>query len=240
MTEPLYIEFMKQTVNAVVERWDPTFMKRLIIQTDNAGAHGGGRRGIQNSTLVKLEKWAKQEHKNIRIYFLAQPFRSPDLNALDLGAWNCLQAQQRVNFFQMGNGVAVTRKWQEELEKQCLESWKNWQSDTKLRSLFETLARVQHIIDVCKGGNNFQIPHHNQTDEQVIHSVSAHDDTSEETEDESEEEQQQQTNEERANDGEDKEENSDMFESHKDLESANEGSRASALEDSLDASDVDV
>jgi hypothetical protein len=57
---------------------------RVVVQVDNAGAHGGGRGDIKN-VIKYLNNFGRQALPHIT--FITQLSRSPDFNALDLGIW---------------------------------------------------------------------------------------------------------------------------------------------------------
>jgi hypothetical protein len=57
---------------------------QVVVQVDNAGAHGGGRSDIKN-VIKYLNNFGRQALPHIT--FITQPSCSPDFNALDLGIW---------------------------------------------------------------------------------------------------------------------------------------------------------
>lgn len=76
--------------------------KRIVIQMDNAGGHGGGKGDMTKNDHSRSQRvgcvdlpeeyarwWPVMEQPEI--VFVAQPPRSPDTNALDLGIWSSLQ-----------------------------------------------------------------------------------------------------------------------------------------------------
>lgn len=72
--------------------------KNLIIQMDNAGGHGGGKKknGLQEGLFKDLDAWMKKQqlsNDSPKITFVAQPPRSPELNVWDLGLWTSLYSK---------------------------------------------------------------------------------------------------------------------------------------------------
>lgn len=78
---------------------------KVFIQTDSAGGHGGGRGQGMAKSLDQINEYARKvcKRKTVRIFILlsitssqfsiiafAQPSKSPDMNALDLGVWYSL------------------------------------------------------------------------------------------------------------------------------------------------------
>jgi hypothetical protein len=87
---------------------------------------------------------------------VTQPARSPDLNVLDLGAWNSLQAIVPVVKYEKDE----TEKIYTRLIKAVLRAWEEWAAAEKLEKLFNTLYEVCRVIQRFKGGSRFTLPHY--------------------------------------------------------------------------------
>ena len=107
MNAERFVEYMKWTTIEAVQNKKQHGFKRVVIQTDNAGGHGGGRGNMNETVLKELNEWAQHTFPGEPIHYMCQPSQSPDLNALDLGAWNSLKSV--VQFF-----MTQTNKPQEE------------------------------------------------------------------------------------------------------------------------------
>ena len=88
------------------------------------------------------------------IIFDSQPSRSPDLNALDLGAWWSLEKA-------VGE---ITHKsdeetWIEAVQRRVMEAWNQWNAEDKCCKIFSSLKLVWAKIKEVNGGNCFVIPH---------------------------------------------------------------------------------
>lgn len=137
--------------------------KRVIIQMDSAGGHSV----LEN--LEELNQWGKnqlwyppnsrrvQSNRTVRhidVQFVTQPTRSPDLNVLDLGAWNSLQSVvEKVKY----EGVDASLKIHERLRLAVKEAWNHWCCEKVVSSLFETLLEVNRKVVIHQGTNNFDI-----------------------------------------------------------------------------------
>ena len=83
MTKELFQEYViKYLIPAVISVGGKLGVKKIVVQMDQAGGHGGGR-GNMNAVLKKFNSHGSQV--NPKIVFIIQPSRSPDFNALDLG-----------------------------------------------------------------------------------------------------------------------------------------------------------
>jgi len=132
--------------------------RKIVIQMDNAGGHGGARDRTKG-TLATLQQWAERQYAGSGIQFLfrSQPARSPDLNALDLGAWTSLNAvTQKVKLEGQYNegGTQVER-----LRRRVEEAWEEWGSREKIGAIFQTLELVWKLVVQHEGDNRFLIPH---------------------------------------------------------------------------------
>lgn len=140
--------------------------RSIVIQMDNAGGHGGGRGDVNATTCAQLNTWGRDLPPDIlqlctdsanppHLEFVAQPPRSPDLNVLDLGAWNSLN----VAVDAQKNGHHLRHLSQKEIYDTVLEAWNNWAGAEKLQSLFGTLTTILPLVVACNGGNDYTIPH---------------------------------------------------------------------------------
>ena len=131
---------------------------------NNAGCHGGGRGNIEKTTLTKMRKFVDKHKERLAalcperdvplpIHFVAQPSNSPDLNVLDLGAWNSLRVA--VENLRKKNRTHELRA--EEIRVACLEAWKEWDGE-KLEKLFSLLEKILIIIR-DSNGDKYEIPH---------------------------------------------------------------------------------
>ena len=151
-----------------------SWTKRLIIQMDNAGGHGGGRGDINETTLKDLDEWYSSCPKECidawgsdelpPIEFVAQPPHSPDCNILDLGAWWSLEcAVERLQAKNIGRTLRF-----DELCATVRSAWKEWLKDNKVISnLFQHLKLIHRKIVENGGGNNFEIPHRKKPNKKI-------------------------------------------------------------------------
>jgi hypothetical protein len=93
MTTKIFMDYcLHQLLPAIWKHTERLLkVKKVIIQMNRAGGHGGGRKDIQ-STLNKLNGYAKRKKKQNDpvITFIAQPSKLLDFNVLDLGIWYSL------------------------------------------------------------------------------------------------------------------------------------------------------
>lgn len=140
--------------------------RRIVIQMDNAGGHGGGRGDVNATTCARLNEWARDLPSDIleqcddpdsppQVEFIAQPPRSPDLNVLDLGAWNSLN----VAVDAQKDGRHLRHLSQEEIYHTVQSAWTSWAAASKLESLFTTLTLILPLVVDCNGANDYTIPH---------------------------------------------------------------------------------
>ncbi len=126
-------------------------VKKVAVQMDRAGGHGGGR-GDMKGILTELNKAGSEE--KIPVEFLTQSAKSPDFNALDLGAWYSLSC-----------GVPAikaeknpTKKIHERIITEVLNRWEEWDSMTRLESIFATKSRIMKAVIEAKGDIKYEIP----------------------------------------------------------------------------------
>jgi hypothetical protein len=134
--------------------------EEVIVQMDNAGGHR-----VQTS-VPRLNEYVKEtdstvvvfegERKRIPIVFVTQPARSPDLNVLDLGAWNLLQAIVPVVKYERNPKEKIYTR----IIRTVLKAWDEWAAAEKLGKLFCTLYEVCQLIMKHKGGSRFLLPHY--------------------------------------------------------------------------------
>ena len=163
VTKERFFKYMQETVKSAVEKFNPKYMDRIVIQVDNAGGHGGGRGNMEETVFKALHNWVQAERENnpkfqVPIYFLAQPGRSPDLNVLDLGAWNSLQYAVSAVFYKHCTNPEE-KTWESQVEKKCIETWSEWSTVEVLTNLFEDLNNIHKKIIVTEGENHFNVPH---------------------------------------------------------------------------------
>jgi hypothetical protein len=91
-------------------------VKQVIIQMDQAGGHGGGRKNIA-STLNFLNNQAKTIYPSLALsfQFISQPSKSLDFNILDLGIWYSLSCG--VPGVKWGEGRVINRIFVNVLER---------------------------------------------------------------------------------------------------------------------------
>jgi len=164
MDASLFKRYLKEFVVPDVLAATGMWAKRIIIQMDNAGGHGGGKGDMNKTTLAELNEWAEdlpEEYASWwpcdqpEILFVAQPPRSPDTNALDLGIWNSL----RVAVEQAKRKEGPRYLKEGDLIDICTKAWHAWCATTTLTKIFESLKNVLIRIQEAQGGNDFPIPH---------------------------------------------------------------------------------
>jgi len=170
MDAALFKAFIKEKVVPDALRATGAWARKIIVQMDNAGGHGGGRGDMSKTTLAKLNAWAAVLPAELRelcpqgppvFEFVAQPPRSPGLNVLDLGAWNSLQVAVD-NTKREGNTSATVT----ELFDRCIDAWAKWPAAQVLTKLFSTLSAVLSQVKEARGGNEYALPH--QTDTKIF------------------------------------------------------------------------
>ena len=143
-----------------------SWAKRIIIQMDNAGGHGGGRGDINRTTIKKLdEKWNNtpwSEENRLcsngnkpKIEFWAQPPHSPDFNLLDLGAWWSIDCMVRDLKAKAAQGILRP----EEARQAVKNGWVQWNGKEKLTKLFNDLHAIFTKVREIGGGNKYRMPH---------------------------------------------------------------------------------
>jgi hypothetical protein len=120
-----------------------TWTKKVWVQLDNASAHVG------YDGLKQLNDHCKK-FKDPAIEFFAQPAKSPDLNANDLGFFNSIKKQ--IDYEHVG---AIDR---EKLCRVARKVWNNYPKET-LGNIFR--AKFTRIQQIAKNGGKFIKMTHN-------------------------------------------------------------------------------
>ena len=118
-------------------------------QLDNAGGHGLG------FTLEEINRLGATCHPHIRIHFYTQPPNSPDMNILDLGAWNSLQRAVKPVVYQHQTPHATN---QSQIISAVTTSFIEWNAREKCEKLFDTLQAFMAEL-LLSGGDNQDQPH---------------------------------------------------------------------------------
>ena len=162
MNKKLFIEYCKchliPAIRNVLSRLNG--ITRVVAQIDNAGAHGGGRGDIQN-TLKLLCHFGRQASPHIT--FIAQPSRSPDFNALDLGAWFSLSCGVKAVRSQAVAAGQPKKRLVDNIMTQVIHRWNSWDAMTQLHNIFETKHRIMHASYAMNGSNEYLIPRSGQS-----------------------------------------------------------------------------
>lgn len=130
----------------------------LVIwaQVDNAGGHK------LKTTLTEINLAGATAHSKIRIHFHAQPPNSPDMNVLDLGAWNSLQTTVPALIYEhLGDSN------EKRIIRAVEESFLLWNAREKCNSLFHTL-KIFMAETISSGGNNSKQPHYKNIKEVLV------------------------------------------------------------------------
>ena len=162
MNTQLFKQYIEEKLIPKIER----IVKKLPsvqivkVQMDRAPGHGGGRRNIDE---ILSELNAIGENKEPKIVFVAQPARSPDLNALDLGAWNSLakgvRPIQSQNWAEISENPEVPlQRTTDRLIDHVMQSWRKWGARRILQNIFDTKQRVIRQVFEVHGSNEYSIP----------------------------------------------------------------------------------
>lgn len=140
MTKERFVAMVKEKVCVAALKKVGHWANKIIIQMDSAGGHGGGRKDIAGTTLAELTEWANARPlpKILRdalptrrpapeFVFVAQPARSPDLNLLDLGAWNSINAIVPEVSHALSAGAPI-----EQIIANVKRAWEQWNSLKKV------------------------------------------------------------------------------------------------------------
>ena len=150
----------------------PRGTTKIVFQMDSAGGHGGGRGSLEHSTIRELRSWvdglsigekiviAGSRRRFPELDFVAQPARSPDFNVLDLGAWHSLQvAAEKID--------PGSLMWTEEICERVQKAWDTWATGTTIGKLFEVLGPISRAVVDLEGGNEYAMPHKDETQDPV-------------------------------------------------------------------------
>jgi hypothetical protein len=158
MTSKLFFEYCsKNLIPAIRSHLEQLpEVKKVIVQLDRAGGHGGGRANI-DSMIRKLNAVGRKRRKGSPvIVFLPQPSKSPDLNTLDLGIWHSLSC-----------GVPAiricTKRLMDQIIHYVLQRWNTWDAWTRLQNVFDTKKKIFQIVKEQNGTNEYEIPHSNRS-----------------------------------------------------------------------------
>lgn len=147
-----FVEMCKQNLIPAVVSKVGSWASKVVVQLDGAGGHK------VKTSLEELNTFGKSVqvvNNTLPIEFIQQPARSPDLNVLDLGAWNSIQSAVNRLTYEKEPTTRMTKR----LADSVLEGWGKWAAEEKLGKLFEVLCEVhKQVVDVG-GGNNFVMPH---------------------------------------------------------------------------------
>lgn len=144
--------FYIPAILALAERAFRTGIQRIVVhsQIDNAGGHA------VHTSVEALNRIGYLIHPRLRIHFYCQPPNSPDLNVLDLGAWNSLQkaVPPLVYDHAIGRGNI-----QERIIETVQSSFQTWNARAKCAKLFDTRRAFMYETIMHQGGNTFKQPH---------------------------------------------------------------------------------
>jgi hypothetical protein len=141
VTADMYREFLLDKVlPAIDEKWPQCHRGMAIkIQQDNARPHITGQDAAFLARVAIME---------LNISLIQQPPNSPDLNVLDLGYFNAIQAlqqqQRQTSIYGLVDAVSI--------------SFANLHQTT-LNKVFLTLQKVMELIILHDGDNHFKLPH---------------------------------------------------------------------------------
>ena len=141
-------------IPAIQEKWpvgewsNPNF--KIKIQQDGAGGHCRS----DTDPFIKEAFRTLEENGNFtpgKISFYTQPPQSPDLNILDLGLFNALQAQ----YYNEAPKDSI------EIITMVQKTYDEYPAN-KINRLWVTLQSIYNCIIENHGDNNYKIPHMNK------------------------------------------------------------------------------
>jgi len=91
-------------------------------------------------------------------FSLIYPFRSPDFNSLDLGAWFSLSSGIPTLKAIPNGGRIIDR-----IISHVLERWNQWDSMTRLENIFSTKTRIIKAVYELGGSNEYKMPRSNRS-----------------------------------------------------------------------------
>jgi hypothetical protein len=108
-----------------------------------------------NESVNELNRHCARSKKQPLIVFVTQPTRSPDLNVLDLGIWNSLQSRVPTIRYDSQNETQMFQR----IVEQVRETWKEYDSFSKLDSIYNTLKLIYREVIGVDGWNTYKLPH---------------------------------------------------------------------------------
>jgi hypothetical protein len=141
VTAEVYRQFIVDKVlPAIEEKWPQSYRSMTIkLQQDNAKPH---RINNHPDVLARLATMS------VKVEMVQQPPNSPDLNVLDLGFFNAIQALQQQQ----------RQRTIDDLIAAVLDSYVALKSNT-LNKVFITLQKVMELIILNEGSNAYKLPH---------------------------------------------------------------------------------
>ena len=137
----VYREYIiNKVLPAIEEKWPRCHRSMAIkLQHDNAKPH------IKNNDPAFMEAVANME---LDLELIQQPPNSPDLNVLDLGYFNAIQAlQQQQRQDNIDDLIKAVEDSFVALDKKCLNK------------VFLTLQKVMELVILNDGRNDYKLPH---------------------------------------------------------------------------------
>jgi hypothetical protein len=128
-------------------------IKKVIVQMDRAGGHGGGRSDMKG-ILKELNDVGAKERPPVE--FTTQSAKSPDFNSLDLGAWNSISCG--VPAIKAQKEVDPKKKVCTRIIEEVKKRWENWDSMTRLENIFATKSRIMQAVIDAEGDIKYKIP----------------------------------------------------------------------------------
>ena len=132
----------KNLLPAIKKKWPrDSIGEKIFIQMDNATCH---------RNITEEDQWVKRKLNELKLNckFYFQPAKSPDLNVLDLGIFNCLK--KRLSKEKMNHKYELIPK----IEKIFAEL-----EVSIINRIFLTLMNVMNEIIKTYGGNFYSLPH---------------------------------------------------------------------------------
>lgn len=108
--------------------------------------------------------------------------RSPDFNALDLGAWYSLSAGVPSLKTSSNSGRTIDR-----IIFHVLQRWENWDAVHRLMRIFTTKASIMSAVVTAKGSNEYKLPRSNYSHKDDLPTYLPPSETTEQRHDEMEE-----------------------------------------------------
>ena len=160
MVETLYFPAVVSLALPLLESLEnQQFVLKVYSQIDNAGGHAVDR------TVASLNRKGAIFNPRVRIHFHCQPPNSPDLNSLDLGAWNSLQkAVPQIVYMP----TLEKEEMQERIISAVQESFVEWNAEEKYRDLFKTLTAFMYETILTEGDNQFGQPHKKNLQDKIL------------------------------------------------------------------------